>query len=200
LLSACGADFGVTRNAPDSIRVAGSEVVVAGPPGYCVDRSLTQDQGQNAFVMMGSCASISGRLDQPSPAAPAVLTVGISPEIGLQVPVSALRDYVNSQAGRAALSRSGDVSRFEIIETMSDDGVLFIHARDGAGDTFPGVADTFWRALFPLNGRLVTASVVALDARPISRDAGLATLQDLTIRLRRENSRAVLSTRDAESG
>ncbi len=188
-LSACGADFAVTRKAPDKIVVSGTDFVVAGPPGYCIDRSLSKDRGENAFVMMGSCASISGRLDRPTPAAPAVLTVAISPEIGLtSVPVSALKTYVQTQSGRAALSRTGRAAEIQVIETHAVDGVLFIHARDSATISMAGFSDTFWRALFPLNGRLVTASVVRLESRPISRDAGFATAQELAGRLKRENA------------
>jgi len=184
----------VTRGAPDRITVAEDGLVVAGPPGYCVDRRLTRPDTSPAFVMMASCAAISGNPDQPAPAAPALLTVTVSPEIGRDVPLSALEAFVDSPGGRDALSRTGDGRSLEILDTRTDGDALFVHVRDAGGGTRT-LSDRYWRVLFPVNDRLVIGSVVALQAAPVSDAEGYATLVRLTDRLRRENPDPVFATR-----
>jgi hypothetical protein len=168
--------------------VADRSVVVAGPPGYCVDPVLSRDSGPTAFVLMGSCAAVAGRAGQPAPRAPAILTVSISADLGVRADMDDLRAFIGSPGGRAALSRSGDPSSLAILETRSADGVLYILARDSSGGILPGVSNTYWRALFDLNGRLVTAAVVGTEDRPITRDTGIATLDSLTDQVRHENA------------
>jgi hypothetical protein len=168
--------------------VADQSVIVAGPPGYCVDRGLSRMGDGAAFVLLGSCASISGSAAAPMPSAPAILTVSVSEAVGEAVDIEILRAFLATRDGKAALSRSGDPASVGILETRSSGGVLYIHARDTSAGVMPGMADTYWRALFELNGRLVTAAVVGMDRRPIAPEEGLATLKSLTERLRRENA------------
>lgn len=196
-LALAGCDGGgfVTRAAPERIVVADRSVVVAGPPGYCVDPVLSRDSGATAFVLMGSCAAIAGSAGQPAPRVPAILTVSVSADLGGGPDMDELRAYIATPEGRAALSRSGDPSSLAILETRSADDVLYILARDSSGAILPGVSNTYWRALFDLNGRLVTAAVVGIEQRPITRDTGFSTLESLTERLRRENARVTIATR-----
>lgn len=187
----------MTRSAPERVLVADRSVVVAGPPGYCVDRGLSRMGEGAAFVLLGSCASIAGRTDAPMPRAPAVLTVTVSDTAVAALEIEVLRAYLATRDGRAALSRSGDPDSVRILETRNAEGVLYIHARDVSANVAPGMSDTYWRALFELNGRLVTASVIGLEQRPITPDSGLETLRSLTERLRRENARPAGAPREA---
>lgn len=187
----------MTRAAPESVLVADRSVVVAGPPGYCVDPVLSRDKGATAFVLLGSCAAIAGSAGLPAPRVPAILTVSVSADLGGGPDMAELRAYIDRPEGRAALSRSGDPATLSVLETRSAGGVLYILARDTSSSVLPGVSDTYWRALFDLNGRLVTAAVVGVEQRPITADTGFATLQSLTERLRRENADRAAVARDA---
>ncbi|MEL6642406.1 MAG: hypothetical protein AAFQ79_00615 [Pseudomonadota bacterium] len=194
-LAACedGFDMGLgiagqslTRTAPEVVSVTSDSVIVAGPPGYCIDGSATRDTGTAAFVLMGSCASISRDPAQPRPAVPGILTVAVAPSGAPAVAdrTRELETYVRSEAGRAALSRGGDAQSLEILETITADGALYIHARDVETGRGGRIGQEYWRALMGVEGHLVTASVVSFADQPMTRDMGLFLLEALAARLR----------------
>lgn len=190
LLAGCATQVDVSRVAPERILVA-EDVVVAGPPGYCVDPRALRQTGDAAFVLLGSCASLSGG-DVPSmPATPGVLTVLVSP-VGPGSALSAvseakLLEFFESEAGRASLSADGRPDSVEVLETRAEDGRIYVRARDLSGGRPDGVAADYWRALIDLNGHLVTATVIGFEADPVAAEDGLQTLAALTARLIREN-------------
>jgi hypothetical protein len=197
-LAACtgGLDFGsgvfATRDAPERVVVAERSVVVGGPVGYCVDPSATRD-GVKAFVLLGSCASITRDPDRARPLAPGLVTVVVSsdPATFVDVPTQAraLGDYFRTPAGRGALSRSGDAATVEILDTRIRDGILFLHARDRAGGLARGVADDYWRAFLSVNGRLVTISAVPFSAGAADEEAVFDTVAATAGRIRSETAR-----------
>ena len=189
-LAGCGAPVDVARLAPETVLVA-ENVVVAGPPGYCIDAGAVRETGSAAFVLLGSCASLSGDGIRAMPDAPGVLTVLVSPAGGGAVFSAAseqqLQRFFSSDEGRIALSADGRAESVEVLETRSEGGLLFVRARDLSGERPAGVAEDYWRALLDLNGHLVTATVIGFEARPLEPGDGLRTLAALTERLRREN-------------
>jgi len=194
VLSACsGTDggFAFGRSAPEQIRVANNEVLIAGPKGFCIDPTQTRDTDGSAFVLLGSCAAIANTRNRPQPGVPAILTATVSrksenPPIAESM--QALTDFFASDPGRAALSRDGKAGTIEVVETHDKDGVFYIHARDSSSDMLAGAGDEYWRALFDVQGRLVSASVFGVRERPFPPDAGLAVLQGFTNRIRAENT------------
>lgn len=193
-MAGCGAGIPVTRSAPEAVLVAGDSVVVAGPPGYCVDEAASGDRAGGAFVLLGSCASIARNAALPHPAQPGVLTVtvsGFGGTAGAPLPET-LAAYFGTEQGRAALSRDGRAETVEVVETRIDGGALYLHARD-AGGRARGMADDYWRALFSVNQRLVTLSVNAFSATPLSPRAGLGTLDAFADRIRAANAAAAPS-------
>ena len=186
-LAACEGGIAVSRAAPERILVADDSVVVAGPPGYCIDRTASRETAGSAFVLLGSCASLSGGAEAPAPRVPGLLTVAVSGDVGDGAPLDSLGPFFRSEPGRAVLSRTGDPDSVRILDIRPQDGALFIHARDTASGPLPQIADEYWRAFLDVNGRLVTVSVTGFDARPMSKDTGLATLEALADRLRLEN-------------
>lgn len=189
----------MTRAAPERVSVADDSVVVAGPPGYCVDRTAMRETAQGAFVLLGSCASLSGDAQRPAPRVPGVLTVSVSGQPGdgaaLDAPFPRLDSFLRSERGRRALSRGGDPSTVEILEIRQVPDALLIHARDSAASEIAGIEDEYWRALLDVNGRMVTVSVTGFEARPMSPDAGRATLEALAERIFRENAGPTVATR-----
>jgi len=95
--------------------------------------------------------------------------------------------FFKSEDGRAALSRDGRASTVEVTETVGKDGVFYIHAKDSSEDTLQGAGDEYWRALFDLKGRIVSASVVGLEAKPISSKIAFDTLELFVARIKAAN-------------
>lgn len=195
-IAGCGAGIPVTRKAPEAVRVAGESVVVAGPPGYCIDSAASGERAAGAFVLLGSCASLSRDASLPHPSEPGVLTVTVSPgEIGpgtVSPLLSELEAFFRTDPGRAALSRDGRAASVAILETRIEDGALFLHARD-ASSPRRGIAEDYWRALFGVNRRLVTLSVNGFSAAPLSDRAGLSTLDAFAARIRAANGAGAAS-------
>ena len=192
-LTACeGAGFGLGAPRGDSrIAVAGGEVVVAGPRGYCVDKSATRDAADSAFVLMASCASVTQSERAPTPRVAGVLVASVAaPDGGAPVTESmeAFGAFFNSDAGRAALSQTGQAETVEVLETSTAEGVFFVHARDSSDGLAEDVRDEYWRALFDVKGRLVSASVFGTEAQPFSTDAGRALLAQFVAQIRAANA------------
>lgn len=181
--------FSLHARAPEKIIVADKSVVIAGPPGYCVDKSATRDTGSGAFVLLGSCASIANNPSGPTPHIPGLLTASVSGESGAAVGSipNRLRVFFSSPAGRAALARNGDAASVRILDTRYRDGAFFIHARDTSGGGTEGLATDYWRGLFDVRGRIVTVTLTEFKGKPMSSAAGLATLNAFAARIRNEN-------------
>ena len=189
-LSACAAPVDVSRLAPESVLLA-DDVVVAGPPGYCVAPGTVREAEGAAFVVLGSCASLSDGALNAAPAQPGVLTVLVSAP-GEGTPLSAasgeeLEAFFESDAGRVALSPDGEAETVEVIEAQAGVGQVFVRARDLSGGRPAGIDPEYWRALVDVRGHLVTATLIGFEADPLDPGQGLRTLADLTARLLREN-------------
>jgi hypothetical protein len=183
--------FGLSGRAVERAALAGGEVLIAGPPGFCVDRSTIRDDESGAFVLLGSCASISNSTRAPAPAVPAVLTVPVSPRSGsaISAAIDGLEPYFASEAGLAALARDGRAASVEVLDTRREGGAFYIRLRDTSG-THGDLQQVYWRGLFDVNGRIVTISVTGFANRPISSQAGLALLETFAARIRSESRTA----------
>ncbi len=178
------------QKAPEKARVVQNTVTIAGPRGYCVDTTATRDDARGAFVLLASCASISGSARQPKPDHPAILTATVAAEeSGRPIADSTdrLKAFFTSDAGRAALSKNGKAESVTVLSTSANDGVFYLHARDKSGALVSGAGEDYWRAMLDVKGRVVSASLVGVNNQPISDDAALATLQKFTRRIQREN-------------
>jgi len=197
-LSACesgvlggdGLGISLSRYAPERVRVSGNDVVIAGPQGFCIDPTETKDDAKSSFVLLGSCAAISKSRFKPRPKVPAILMATVSTKndsAPIAASMKALAGFFKSEAGRVALSRDGKAGTVEVIDTLGKGGVFYIHARDSSTGTLAGAGDEYWRALFDVKGRIVSASVVGLEERPISTRAGFSTLNAFVSRIVNEN-------------
>jgi hypothetical protein len=176
--------------APTSVVVAGGALTVAGPAGYCIDRRLSRTGGAEAFVVLGSCAAFS-RSAARRPGAPAILTATVSAEPAAAPDRRSLERFLRSPQGRAAISRAGRADTVTILSARNERGVLFLQIRDtSATAEGPATDPAYWRAVFGLNGRLVTATVLAFADRPLSRDQGFGLLAEFVARLRATNPAA----------
>lgn len=181
LLSAC---LGL---APQAITVSRGDVTILGPEGYCVDQGASRDAEDGAFVLLASCAAITGSAQSPTPRVPGVLMVTVGPPEGDRVDTRGFGPFFRSAAGRAALSQSGQADTVRVLSTRRSNGVFYLHARDRSEGLHDAVRDEYWRALFDIKGRLVSASVFGTDARPFSSDAGQHLLAEFVARIRAVN-------------
>lgn len=167
LLSGCVTPTGTPKAAP----VLGGAVQVGVPAGYCIDRAAGREDGDTAVVVMGKCA-------EGSTALPAVLTAAIGPAASAGVLAGggqALAAYFTSDAGRAALSRSGRASTVTIVQAKGVGAAFVMRIRDrDAGE--------YWRGVVPVAGRLVTITVDAPGADAAAGEALLTRSLDAMLR------------------
>lgn len=186
----CAAPVDVSRISPESVLV-GADVVVAGPPGYCVAPQTLRETETASFVVLGSCAALSGGVLQTSPVQSSVLTILVSPPGEGAALSSASEDqlatFFGSDAGKAALSPNGEAEGVEVLDTQTATGQVFVRAKDVSGERPSGVDPEYWRALLDVNGHLVTATLIGFEAEPVAPSVGLQTLSQLALRLLREN-------------
>lgn len=190
-LGACSADgpsfnLSVGRSATEIVAVAGGAVVVGGPPGYCIDRRGSALSGQPAFVLLASCASLTRRIEDGAPEAPGLLTASVDTTSGEVPDLQELRSFLRSAPGRATLARDGQAASVTVRESAVRGGALIFELRDTSAPTTEGLAEIYWRGLFALEGRLITVTVNAFDARPLGSDAGRRKLEQLIARIRLE--------------
>ncbi len=181
---------GLFQRAPEKIAVAKGSVTIAGPSGFCVDKSATRDGAGGVFVLLGSCASIANSTQHPSPRVPAVLTASVSGPGDAQISnsLTQLEAFFQSPAGRGALARNGDPSSVEILSTRDEKGMYILRASDSSPNNPDGLEQEYWRALFDVGGRIITLSVIAFNDKPMSDEEGLAILQAFAKRIQRENT------------
>jgi hypothetical protein len=149
---------------PRASAVLGGTVKVGLPRGYCIDRRAGREADDTAVIVMGRC-----RTDVD--AAPAVLTTAIGPTASggvLDGGGAALAAYFTSDAGRAALSRTGRASDVAILQAKTVGAAFLLRIADRN-------AGTYWRGVESVAGRLVTVTVNIPDG---TDSAGEALLTD----------------------
>lgn len=198
-LSACGGGFrvpDVMRASPASpppmqtVTVSKRQLIVAAPPGFCVDREASQLETDPAFVLFGNCAAISDRSASFQPEVRALLTASVS-QNGSGTPIRdtlpALDGFFRSEDGRAALSRDGDPATVEVLDTFQQEDTYFLHATDTSEPVAPGAANEFWRAYFDVEDQIVSVSVIGFVEKPLSPEQSLLTLRKFANRIRENN-------------
>lgn len=179
------------EDAPASVQVTTDLITIGGPRGFCVDPTLTRNEGDTGFVLLGNCAAISGNARVRQPNVAAVLTAAVSARsdgTSLTDNLPALEAFFETEEGRELLSRSGQAGTVQILETRLSDGMLLLHARDTSAAALSGVAQDYWRAYLDLGPRLATLSVLALADQDVSDADALDTLTRFTTIVQRANS------------
>lgn len=188
--------FGVSlRTAPQTIAVANRSVMIGGPSGYCVDRTVSKLGGDSAFVVLASCSSITRDPSLSPPGAYGLLTASVAKEAGggtgLLADPEVLERFLASQAARAALARDARAGSVTILDLVRQEDAMMIRLRDTSQSELVGVDDVYWRGLTDVNGRLITIAVVSFAERPLGAEVGLATLRAFLARIRAETSAQV---------
>jgi len=181
---------GPSGGAPLRVTVDGRAIVVAGPSGYCVDRSASREGTEGAFVLLGSCAALGGGRAAPK-AAPAVLIATVAPGAsgeGLGPEgFAGLATFFTSEPGRAALSRAGTAESVQVLEVLSVGDVLYLRIEDRAAAEGQALAPEYWRAVLSLRGRMVTLSALSEAGRPLPAGGARAVLEAFVARMQAAN-------------
>jgi hypothetical protein len=181
---------------PASMTLANGGLVIAGPRGFCVDTGQSRESGSDAFVLLGSCASLARNPLVPRPFAPAVLTAtvtAVDPDAPpLQRSFPQLKKFFASEAGRAALSRTADANSVEVAQTLVQDDLLLIELTDGALTEETTLQPRTWRGLMGIKDRIISFSVLGLADRPLSSATLRSLAEDFARTLRAANPAATL--------
>jgi len=175
LLAACsqtgggGVLAGMSRaKAPTTARIANGRIKVAGPSGFCIDKSTRVNSTGGGFVALGQCASISANPADATVANPAMLSVSATPlSDPAQATPQALVQYFTEGTGRAGVESA------EI-----DSGVVLIRASDRSSARPAGLSNAYWRAMYASGGYLISLNVSGLSDSPITKATGRRLLGD----------------------
>lgn len=172
-----------TASGPDraTLTVAGRNVTIAAPRGFCIDEAATNVSASGGFVMASDCALLgSAGVAAEGDANPlgAVLTASVSaaqlPEGGT---LPELTRFVETPQGRAALGRSGRPDRIKVLATRTRGDVLYVLVEDRGPQPIAGIEPRFWRAFLDVEGRLTVLTVLGFDGAGVDPTAGLALIQ-----------------------
>jgi hypothetical protein len=183
LLAAAAAADG-QADGPGRVAVSGGAVVIAAPSGFCADGAASRTSDRDAFVLFGVC-------DGARPALSGILTASViaggPADQPSAVVLPAMAAFFKSDAGRAALSRSGRARDVAIRDMRSVGPVLYILLRDRSSGPNGAVAPDYWRAVLLVKGRIVSLSVLGAAEAPPSPAAMRKLLDGFVARVRRAN-------------
>ncbi len=147
-------------------------VVVAGPPGYCIDGRAVRRGRAGNFVLLASCAQLSG--SEALSVDPAMITVSVlSYTAGVTQPTA------------AQITRSAAPAR--ALRELDGDGVSLVHLDSGGDAAVPGGDPRYWRAGMVVNGHLIGLAIYGGKGSAVAGDAGLNVLMEMAETLREES-------------
>ncbi len=169
--------------------IGGAGVKIAGPEGFCIDPKYRKASGDTAFVLLASCAAITGSSRAQAPSHPAVLLASVGGPTSSPVTenLNDLDGLLRSETGRELLSRANDPSTVEVLESFAMDDTLFLRVRDTSPNDQPGLADEYWRAITDIKGSGVTLSVMGSSAQPIKANQGLEIVRSYVTQVKARN-------------
>lgn len=162
-----GGSTGGRRAAPLArVNLAGGDVVVAGPDGYCIDPSTRRSAPERGFALIASCHILSGG-KVGRPVVPMLVTVTVGPRgDGTDLP----SPKAIAQAANAVL-----------LDGKASPDQVTAHLASGGDDMFDGSDPRYWRAAFLQGNRMVGLALYA------PRGSALAGEQGATMILRVKN-------------
>ncbi|SFR59938.1 hypothetical protein SAMN04488005_3159 [Yoonia tamlensis] len=177
----------------DSMVFTDSNIIAQAPTGYCVDGAASNPE--TGFAVLALCATLQGGGAIPSTAAVATIQIGAANSGMVAGGETALRDFLESDAGAALLSGSGDSSTISVVDAQSSRGRVTVNFSDSAPHSMPGLQSHEWRAFKDINGRLVTVALRGLATAPLDESTGIWLLNAITTGI----SPVVFAQTDAQS-
>ncbi len=138
-------------------------VIVAGPPGYCVDPKSIQRKSASGFALMASCAHLSAAPGGYVPAA--VLTVSVLPRAArAQMPTAA--------------RLAGPWQKIGVAQQIDGDGIAMIQVESGGDSVLPAGDPRHWRGAMLINGHLIGLAVYGDAGANVAGAAGQTLLMN----------------------
>lgn len=166
---------------PTEVALLNRSVSVVGPIGYCIDTEATRESDIEAFVLLVRCRDTL----RPAPVLSATVTGLTAPSSDNPGALRRLTGFLSTPAGRAQLSRSGDPAEVTVQEATFANGAIWLLIEDRGNPA--SFAPTYWRAVLPIAGRIVTLSVLSAREHPVDNGSNLATLRSFVSQMRRAN-------------
>jgi len=154
----------VMRRAP----MAGGNVVVAGPKGYCIDGKSLTDKISGGFAILASCFSLTkGRVG--GYVEPAIMTVTVLPR------------KLRAEQPDAATLGSGTT---QVLERIDGDGISLVHLARGGKALSESSDPKYWRGAMVINGHVVGLAVYAPNGSKLAGPEGRKLAMALAEQLR----------------
>ncbi|QOL81714.1 hypothetical protein [Pseudooceanicola spongiae] len=153
-----------------SAEVAGGDVAIHGPAGYCIEGRSLKKRSRYGFALLARCDILSGG-QIGTPVALALMTVTVTPFEG----PGDLAD---------ARTLSAEFPRSDVLSAEDVTAVRLLHLAKG-GDTFaPGADPRQWRGAFLLNGYLVSVAAYGPEGSTVADKGGRALILDMAKTMR----------------
>lgn len=190
-LAACDpAMMGAASNRA-TVTVAGRNIAIVAPPGFCIDPTTTNVSSSGAFLMASDCALLGGAPvaegDAGLPVG-AVLTASVSASEGGPASLADVARFSETAQGRATLSRSGRGDRVRVLATRTRRDVLYILIEDRGPQPIAGIDSRFWRAFLDVSGQMTVLSVLGFEGAGVDATEGLALIQRFADSVQANNS------------
>ena len=139
-----------------SATLAGGEIVVAGPRGYCIDPVTLSRGTSRSFAVLASCNILSGG-EEGIFVEPMMVTITVGPR--LQSPAIPAPEALAAEAGQPFVSGS------------ARDGLTTALLAGGGGEVLDDGDPRYWRGAFVENGHLIGLALYAPEgSRLVGRD------------------------------
>lgn len=178
------------RPVPRALSLLNGGIVIAAPAGYCIDMTVLRSEVDNAFVLLVGCAGLEGKGQQARQTAvlTATVTVPAAPAAPLAPTFPAMATFLQSEPGRAALSRVGNARTVRVVSVSAADDVLYVRAADAAAQAWgQPVEQDYWRAIFETKGKYVTLTALGLKDQPLGATEKRRLLEAFVRAVRRAN-------------
>lgn len=195
-LSGCLGDLEMPRlslgpgsEAPRDIAVARGALTIGGPRGYCIDRQASRLGTETEFVVLGPCDAIDRSGAADGPLRRAILTATVLPLPDGTDPPSAgvMEDWFRTESGRGILARSGNAQDVTVLRSHVSGDTLLMNLRDAGAYEGPPVAADYWRAVFSLNGQMITLAVLTPADLDLASASARVILEQFVDRVRLAN-------------
>lgn len=126
-------------------KLAGGQVIVAGPTGYCVDPSSLDARPSGGFALIGACSALGSTEPWQEPV---VMTVQVQRRPSRQAPPDA-----------QALAEA--VAPLRVISQEDGEGISLVQLAEGGDAALPGSDPRHWRGTMMINDHTVALSLYA---------------------------------------
>lgn len=160
-------DFGLHR-----AELAGGDVVVVPPQGYCIQRETLRSRESGGFALLASCESLTGYVSGYD-VEPMVMTVTAVPR---------RTDAPEPDAEEIAAA----LGEHKVLRRVHGDGLTVVQVQAPEGLT-PRDDPRHWRAIMVLNGRMVGLALYGPRGSAATGEKGLTVLISQAESLREES-------------